>query len=270
MPPRLRGRGLADLGRALDERKSQSTNKLVLQHNLAGAIPAPLSASGLGGGGIVAAAAAAPVYSVAAGPVVLHCPAAVFTPVPQDTATADGATAARTWHACAWPAGAQFAPVSGAPRLEVSADPAGFGLACARFTWTCQPDGVAGIATGSAVGLGFALAKVEHAGGSLSGRAVVRARLCADAPQRLSRISLVLNDVGAGNATPVHRASADVLPGLSTGQWAEVVLSADGTNISAWGSQLRAGLIAYGAESADGAGTAAFSLEWLRVELWRE
>jgi hypothetical protein len=266
MPPRLRGRGLADLGRALDERKSQPTKRLVIQHNINALITAPLAGSGLGGSG----AASAPVYSVPAEAAVLHYPANMLVPRPEEVTAPDGAVAERTWHTQAWPLGAAFAPVSATPQLSVNLAQSSLGTCCASLAWISQPDGVDGILTGSAVGLGLAFAKAAHAGGAASGRVIVRARLYVNSPQRFSSIRLVLNDVGETDATPANYASADVLPLLTAGQWAEVALVAEGTDIHSWGNQLRAGLIACGTEVAGCAGETELSLEWLRAELWRE
>lgn len=367
MAPRMRARGLADLGRVIDARSQQPTNKLVYQQGLGSATAVPLSGTCAGGGSAsvaseqtvsslqtsgaeatlsgdlvlavsgelsLAQSADAPHFTFAspeytagdglsrsgaqfscdgtvlrttgnqavggvktftdfpltptalpeadyeaanklyvdeqASAVALHYPGALFCPQSLAVPDADGASAARSFHTTAWPASASFAAINAAPALAMDLDAINLGDCCATFNWISQPDGADGISSGAAVGLGIAYAKAAHRDGARSGKATVRARVRVNSLVRLSRLELALNDVGVADATPAHSVHGDVLAALADDAWGEVVLAATGTDISAWSNQLRVGLIAYGTEEGSNAGITQFSLDWIRVELWRD
>ena len=263
MARRLYARGLANLGQAIDERVKQNTNKLVYPRDLGQAIPAPQSGAGVSGGGEAGSSSVA-----LTGPVIVQLNAGSVVQAQSTQSAASSPTATRPFAACVWPSGAAFASVTAQPQLGMDFTNLEAGLACAYFSWTSVYDGEEGIATGSGLGLGFALAKVEHTGGVVTTRIVLKARVQVNAPQRFSHLYLALNDVGDADAAPVNSAQADVLPGLSSGQWAEVVLDSAGTDVSVWGSQLRASLIALGTEDAADAGATSLAMDWLRAELW--
>jgi hypothetical protein len=263
MPRKLYGRGLADLGRAIDERINQNTNKLVYPQDLGRAIPAPSSGGTAGAGG--GAGGTAP--GGQAGPVVLHYPGVNFAPA-NITVWDEGEVAPHAFRAIAWPGGAGLAPVTAEPQTAAGFDAPRLGRSCTYFSWASEPEGELQVRAGAAVAVCCACAKAWH-GAARSGRAVVRACVRVEAAARFSALKLVLGDLDADEISS-HSAAADVLGGVADGEWAEVVLAAAGTDISAWGGQLRAGLFALGTDSAAGTGLTEFGVAWLQVELWPE
>ena len=100
-------------------------------------------------------------------------------------------------------------------------------------------------------------------------RAVVKARIKINKAECFDDIKLVLNDVGPTDDTPVYGANASVLSSLTDGNWAEVTLAAAGTDISSWGADLRAGLMAIGTSDAGSASATSISVERIWVEMYQ-
>jgi len=63
--------------------------------------------------------------------------------------------------------------------------------------------------------------------------------------------------------------SAEVLTSMSDGTWYEATLAAAGTDVGAWESALRAGIIAVGKQwGSEGTYPTSIDIEWLAIEQW--
>ncbi len=168
---------------------------------------------------------------------------------------------AGTWDSAKYPASAvTTAPVTvtptGAFNFTTGAQAASYGR------WTVTADGTSDLAQAQfAAGLPFR----KFGDGTTRDancRVIITARIRVSDPGSLDNLYLFLNDTGS------NLASADILSGLTAGTWAEVTLAAAGTDVSTWGSALRAGIHARGLATLTTTDTWTVDLEWLAIEQW--
>lgn len=170
-------------------------------------------------------------------------------------------TAGAQWQAAKYPVGAVAAAVVSA-QANCGFDFTDGDLDSAYGQWSVAADGSAGLIQ-SQVAIGIPARKygdgAERAGNC---RIVMKARIRLSQVAALDNLFLFLND------TSGNRAATDVLGTLSAATWAEVTLAASGTDVSSWGSAIRAGIWARGDSALSEEDTWTLDLEWISIEQW--
>jgi hypothetical protein len=174
------------------------------------------------------------------------------------------------WDSAAHPAATAAKPVNSIPVTSFDFANSELDSHHGHWSWEAEyiVEGSLLLQTQLAVGAAFRKFG-DGAGRDGNCRVVLKLRLKVNATANFDSIKLFLNDADT-SGTPQHSAlSSEVLTSMSDNTWHETTLSAAGTDVGAWESALRVGVIAVGKEwDSEDTYPTSIDIEWLALEQW--